>query len=152
MTWRMVDPLVKRGGSLVWASALTWELWEQILLPELLTWIPADRIISAPPPHQSAPGRRTIMVRADDGTVSRIMGKAAAQGARTYQSAKITHCWLDEEHPEAIWDELQPRLVRYGGTTTTTATPLLGLTWLYHRLYMGHKRGTLTDMFRAPVQ
>ena len=33
---------------LLWASALTWDLWENILLPELLTWIPPDRIVDAP--------------------------------------------------------------------------------------------------------
>lgn len=136
-----------KGGAVIWASALTWEMWEHILLPELLTWIPKDRIVDAPEPFKSSPGRRTIMVRADDGTISRIIGKSAQAGRASYQSAKVHFAWIDEEHPEAIWDELMLRLVRFGGRTLTTATPLLGLTWLYHRLYLGWQRGTLPDVW-----
>ena len=128
-------PYIKpKGGATVWASALTWELWENILLPELLTWIPHDRIISAPEPNQSSPGRRTIKVRADDGSISLIVGKSAQQGRGSYQSAKVHLVWFDEEHPEPIWNEVLLRLVRFGGRTLTTATPLLGLTWVYHRI------------------
>jgi len=136
-------PTIKpQGPAVVWASALTWELWEQILLPELLTWLPQDRIISAPEPFRSTPGRRTILVRADDGSVARIVGKSVQQGRRSYQSAKVHFVWLDEEHPEQVWDEIQPRLLRFGGRTLTTATPLLGLTWLFHRVYESWRRGT----------
>src|SRR5688572_23033522 len=59
-----------------WASALTWELWEKILLPELLTWIPYDRIVDAPEPHRHS-SKRDIVIRADNGKLSRITGKAA---------------------------------------------------------------------------
>ena len=119
---------------LIWASALTWQLWENILLPEILTWIPPDRIIDSPVPNQQST-KRVIRIRADNGLTSRIVGKSAEQGAAKYQSARVHHVWLDEEHPESIWDELQPRLLRHGGTTCCTATPLLGLTWLFHRIY-----------------
>lgn len=117
-----------------WASALTWELWENILLPELLTWIPVDRIVAAPPPHKKSTNR-SIIIRADNGKLSRITGKAAEQGADRYQSAKVHRVWLDEEHPEAVWDEMQPRLLRFGGDTIATMTPLKGFTWVYGRVY-----------------
>ena len=136
-----------KGPALIWASALTWELWENILLPELLTWIPEDRIISAPEPFMSTPGRRTVKIRADDGTVSMITGKSVQQKRQSYQSAKVHLVWFDEEHPESIWDEVMLRLVRFGGRTITTATPLLGLTWLYHRIYQGWKRGEFDDVW-----
>ena len=123
-----------------WASALSWELWENILLPELLTWIPPARIVRAPEPflHSS---NRLIELRADNGTISRIWGKSAEQGAGKYQSARVHRVWLDEEHPESVWDEMMPRLLRFGGTTCTTATPLKGLTWLYWRIYESWQRG-----------
>lgn len=133
----------------IWASALTWDLWEQIMLPELLTWIPDHRIVSAPDPFRSSPGRRTIFVRADNGSVSRITGKSAEQGASKYQSARVHQIWFDEEHPEAHWDEAQPRLVRFGGRTITTATPLLGLTWMYHRLYEPWKQGRIEGVWAS---
>ncbi len=126
----------------IWASALTWELWEQILLPELLTWLPPARVLDAPPPKRQST-KRTIIVLADNGAQSRIVGKSAEQGASKYQSARIAHAWLDEEHPESIWDELQPRLVRFGGRTIATMTPLLGMTWCYHRIYDQWKKGRI---------
>ena len=125
-----------------WASALSWELWEKILLPELLTWIPVDRIIDAPDPHVHST-KRDIVIRADNGTESRITGKAAEQGASKYQSARVNKVWLDEEHPKQVWDEMQPRLLRYGGRTIATMTPILGMTWAYHDIYEPVKRGVI---------
>lgn len=130
----------------IWASALTWHLWETILLPELLTWIPDDRILDAPPPHQQST-KRAILVRADNGSTSRIEGKSAEQGRAKYQSARVHRIWFDEEHPESIWDEAQPRLLRFGGDTITTMTPLLGLTWVYHRMYEPWKRSETREVF-----
>ena len=117
-----------------WASALTWELWQDILLPELLTWIPADRIRRAPEPYRQSTNR-TIEFRADNGAISRITGKAAEQGAQRYQSKRLHGCWFDEEHPESVYDEVQPRLLRFGGVMINTMTPIKGLTWVYHRIY-----------------
>jgi phage terminase large subunit-like protein len=125
---------IRAPGVHIWASALTWELWENILLPELLTWIPPDRILDAPPPNRHST-KRDILVLADNGRISRITGKAAEQGAERYQSARIDLVWLDEEHPEAIWDELQPRLLRWRGRSIATMTPLKGLTWVHSRIY-----------------
>lgn len=125
-----------------WASALTWELWEKILLPELLSWLPPWRVIDAPPPFKQST-RRDIIVLADNGTESRITGKAAQQGPAAYQSARVNQVWLDEEHPEEVWDEMQPRLLRWGGDTLATMTPLLGLTYVYSRVYEPVKTGLI---------
>lgn len=123
-----------------WASALTWELWENVLLPELLTWIPEDRIVDAPQPYQKST-KRVIKILADNGKISRIEGKSAEQGPAKYQSRRLHAVWFDEEHPEVIYDEVLPRLVRHGGITLTTATPLKGLTWIYDRIYQPWKEG-----------
>jgi phage terminase large subunit-like protein len=125
-----------------WASALSWELWQKILLPELLTWIPRDRVIDSPQPHVLST-KHDIVIRADNGTESRITGKAAEQGAGKYQSARVNKVWLDEEHPKAIWEEMQPRLLRHGGRTIATMTPILGLTWVYGEVYEPVKAGVV---------
>lgn len=130
----------------LWASALTWELWEKILLPELLTWLPPDRVIDAPPAYKKST-KRDILVRADNGRTSRITGKAAQQGRALYQSARVHAVWLDEEHPEAVYDELQPRLVRHGGILLGTMTPLKGYSWIYHRVYEPHRQGEAADTY-----
>jgi len=126
-----------------WASALTWELWEKILLPELLTWIPPWRIIDAPTAMMHST-KRDIVILADNGRTSRITGKAAEQGADKYQSARVDDVWLDEEHPEEVWDEIQPRLLRYGGDTLGTMTPLKGqTTFIFARIYEGIQTGRI---------
>lgn len=126
---------------LIWASALTWDLWESVLLPELLTWLPPERVVEAPEPFQ--PGRkRVIRVLADNGSVSRIEGKSAEQGRGKYQSRRVHRVWFDEEHPESIYDEVHPRLVRFGGDIIATMTPLLGLTYVYDRVYVPTRDGT----------
>lgn len=134
-----IEPMPPFTG---WASALSWELWEKILLPELLTWIPPDRLIDAPEPHVHST-KRDLVIRADNGTESRITGKAAEQGAGKYQSARVNKVWLDEEHPESVWDEMQPRLLRYGGRTIATMTPILGMTYVYGRFYEPVKMGVI---------
>jgi phage terminase large subunit-like protein len=133
---------IRQPGVHIWASALTWELWENILLPELLTWIPPDRVLDAPPPNRHST-KRDILILADNGKISRITGKAAEQGAEKYQSARVDLVWLDEEHPEAVWDEMQPRLLRYRGRTLATMTPLKGLTWVHGRIYEPMQTGRI---------
>lgn len=127
-----------------WASALNWELWEKILLPELLSWIPVWRLVDSPPPLARST-KRDVIITADNGTQSRITGKAAEQGPAAYQSARVNKVWLDEEHPEEVWNEMQPRLLRYHGRTIATMTPLLGMTWVYGRMYAPSKAGQLSE-------
>jgi phage terminase large subunit-like protein len=87
---------------------------------------------------------RDIIIRADNGKLSRITGKAAEQGAERYQSARIHRVWLDEEHPESVWDEMQPRLLRHGGDTLATMTPLKGYTWVHGRVYEPAQTGKVS--------
>jgi len=130
----------------IWASALSWDLWERILLPELLTWIPPGRLLDAPQPYIRST-KRDILIRADNGKISRITGKSAEQGAAKYQSARVHLVWLDEEHPRAVWYEMQPRLVRFGGRTLSSMTPLKGFTWVYDEIYQPWERGELEGVW-----
>ncbi len=126
-----------------WASALSWELWQNVLLPELLTWLPVDRVVDAPTPFRASM-KRDILVKADNGSLSRITGKAAEQGSEKYQAARVHWVWLDEEHPEAVWNEMQPRLARFGGRTLATMTPLKGeSTYVFQRIYEPCRSGRI---------
>lgn len=131
-----------------WASALSWDLWGSIMLPELLTWIPRDRLLQGSPTDERSTSR-TLLIMADNGTTSRITGKSAEQGADKYQSARVNKVWMDEEHPEAVYDEVQPRLLRFGGRMINTMTPLKGLTYVYSRVYEPVKRGEKIALYHA---
>jgi hypothetical protein len=80
--------------------------------PHLAAAGPRDRC-AVPRMHST---KRDIVIFADNGTESLITGKAAQQGADQYQSARVHRVWLDEEHPEAVYDEMQPRLLDSAAT------------------------------------
>lgn len=124
----------------LWASSLTWDLWETIQLPELLSWIPHDRIVDAPEPFARSMKRR-IVIRADNGKESVIEGKSAEQGRAKYQARRIHGIWFDEEHPEDIWFEARTRLVRFGGISLHSMTALKGFTWVYYEIYEPWRKG-----------
>lgn len=46
-------------------------------------------------------------------------------------SATLHRIHYDEEPPQKVYEECQPRLMRYGGDQIFTMTPLQGITWAY---------------------
>lgn len=46
-------------------------------------------------------------------------------------SATLHRIHYDEEPPKKVFEECQPRLMRYGGDQLFTMTPLQGITWAY---------------------
>lgn len=62
-----------------------------------------------------------------------ITCKSADSGADKYQGASITFAWLDEEHPEDVFQETLLRLVDRRGTCLITLTPIKGLSWIQEK-------------------
>ncbi len=67
---------------------------------------------------------------------SRITFMSYDQGRERFQGFSAFAVHLDEEPPEDIWHEVMPRLVDQKGFAWFTMTPLLGLTWVYHDLWL----------------
>lgn len=65
----------------------------------------------------------------------KIEFKTYEQGVGKVQTAKLIGAWLDEEPPEAIYDEVYIRTVDLKGQVILTFTPLKGFTWSYTRLF-----------------
>jgi phage terminase large subunit-like protein len=71
----------------------------------------------------------------------RIIAMSADAGREKYQgmggrdSRAISLAWLDEEHPEDIFNELMLRVADtpYGGRLLLTMTPLKGMTWVHDK-------------------
>lgn len=55
-------------------------------------------------------------------------------------------CHYDEEPPQHIYNESQARLIDTDGYAWLTMTPLDGMTWVYHDLYIPGSDGTDTDI------
>jgi phage terminase large subunit-like protein len=71
-----------------------------------------------------------LRVRRTDGTPAEIWIKSYEQGAREFQSAEVDCLVLDEECPDSIYEEAQPRVMARGGRIQISATPVVGVRWL----------------------
>ena len=81
--------------------------------------------------HARSPERVAFLkLRRADGGVAEVYVKSYDQGRGEFQSAEVDKLLLDEECPEDIYDEAQPRVVKRGGQIAVTETPVVGVTWL----------------------
>lgn len=70
------------------------------------------------------------------GGISKIGFKSAEMGRDKFQGASLDFVWFDEEPPEDIYDECRMRLMDRKGEMFGTMTPLMGLTFIYDRIYL----------------
>lgn len=71
-----------------------------------------------------------IRVARDDGYVGEIWLKSYSQNTDEFAGASVDKLLFDEEGPEKIYEEAQPRVVERGGQICVAATPVLGKKWL----------------------
>lgn len=81
----------------------------------------------------------TIYVRNVFGTISKIGFKSCDQGREKFQGASLDYVWFDEEPPEDIYIECRMRVLDKCGMIFGTMTPLKGLTWVYHTIYLNER-------------
>jgi len=66
--------------------------------------------------------------------------KSCDSGRKKYQGTSRIQVWMDEEHPQDIYDEIYERTTDCSGQIIFTFTPVEGLTWSYTKLYQKAKR------------
>jgi len=71
---------------------------------------------------------------------SEIGFKSAESGRKKYQGTSRMGIWMDEEHPQPIYDECYMRTSDCEGYILFTFTPIEGLTWAYKEHYKKAKR------------
>lgn len=64
-----------------------------------------------------------------------IKFKSCDSGREKFQSADVDIIWFDEEPPEDIFKECEPRIIAKKGRMFFTMTPTNGMSWSYYRLY-----------------
>lgn len=77
-----------------------------------------------------------IAVKNVFGSISTIGFKTCEAGRDKFAGASLDYVWFDEEPPEDIYDECAMRVVDKKGLIFGTMTPLLGLTFVYKRIYL----------------
>jgi len=70
------------------------------------------------------------------GGVSRLGFKSSDQGREKFQGTSLDFVWFDEEPPEDIYNECRMRVMDKKGDIFGTMTPLLGLTFIYSKVYL----------------
>ena len=77
-----------------------------------------------------------IAVKNVFGSLSIIGFKTCESGRDKFAGASLDYVWFDEEPPEDVYDECAMRVVDRKGLIYGTMTPLLGLTFVYERIYL----------------
>lgn len=77
-----------------------------------------------------------ITIRNVFGGVSKIGFKSCDQGREKFQGVSLDFVWFDEEPPLDIYLECKMRVLDKCGEIFATMTPLKGLSWVYHLIYL----------------
>jgi phage terminase large subunit-like protein len=79
----------------------------------------------------------TCYVKHAAGGYSTLIFKSYEQKRESFQGLTLEYAWMDEETPEAIFDEVLTRTATTNGVLALTFTPLQGLTPLIQRFLPG---------------
>ena len=110
-----------------WVSALSWEVISEVVWPVMKPWFPFDQVVSSVWQRRAEPSIPIAFIFKNG---SELRFKSAEQGAAKYQGAGLHGCWIDEEHPGDVAEEIQARLGDHDGLLTLTLTPLLRYSWI----------------------
>lgn len=80
-----------------------------------------------------------IVVNNVFGGTSTIGFKSCEMGRDKFQGASLDFVWFDEEPPQDVYEECKMRLIDKKGDMYGTMTPLLGLTFVYNRIYLNDR-------------
>lgn len=127
-----------------WASGVTAESTrdnpQRHLLGQKRQWgtgmIPKGTLIGEPLMARGVPDTvDSFQVEHVTGGTSICWFKSYEKGREKWQGETLDLIWYDEEPPLDIYEEGQTRLVRLGGISFLTFTPLLGMTEVVRKFY-----------------
>jgi len=127
-----------------WVVSVTNEVQRDVAQKEILQWLNPDWIIDIGVRAGSKSDIDNaildyILVRSERGGVSKIGFKSCEQGRKKFQGTSKDYIWFDEEPDEDIYDECQMRIMDVEGSIWLTMTPLMGLTFIYDRLFLNER-------------
>jgi phage terminase large subunit-like protein len=90
-------------------------------------FLPRSMIVGKTLSHGASGALDTVQVRHIGGGISTITFKSYEQSVTKFQSKTLDWCWLDEEPPLDIFNEVLARTLATDGLVYVTFTPLHGL-------------------------
>ena len=131
-----------------WIVSLTGERQREVIQPTIRQWWPGEHI-SEKNIHY---GYKKVWDYIDLHNGSRLVFKSNEQGREAFQGSSILGGWFDEEPNEGVYEETLTRTVDQDGYIWITATPLLGMTWFYDRIYEeAQKENSEVSVFTASM-
>ena len=124
-----------------WVVSLSFGVQKDVSQKKILSYLPREWIEEI----RMRDGRKDmpetgiidcIVVRNIFGTFSTIGFKSAEEGREKFQGASLDFVWFDEEPPEDVWRECTMRVLDRSGEIFGTMTPLLGLTFVYNKIFL----------------
>jgi phage terminase large subunit-like protein len=139
----------------VWGRGVSVDIEQglkKIMLPELARWLPASSLVSGSW-EQSYDKQARVLTLANGSRMDFLTGEMDTE---KHAGTSRNFCWIDEEPPETIFNENMLRLVDVQGNWWMTMTPVLGMTWVYRRIYEpfieGNESEYDVDVFQAPSE
>ena len=138
---RGVHPFRENKTVSGWVVSLSFGVQKAVAQKKVLSYLPREWIEDI----VMREGRRdvpesgiidTIFVKNVFGGISSITFKSAEEGREKFQGASLDFVWFDEEPPEDVWRECTMRVMDRKGDIFATMTPLLGLTFVYDKIYL----------------
>lgn len=118
---------------------------EQIIKPLLSQWTPPSELVDGSWERSFSNARKTLTFR----NGSTIELKTHQQEVESFAGIPLHYVWLDEECPQAIFNECRLRLVDYNGCWYMTMTPVEGQDWIFDRFITTSAKNV--DMFEVDI-
>ncbi len=143
---RGIHPFRKNNpnGTSGWVVSLSTQVQRDVAQSKILhyihpSWISDITMLSGKKGSAEMGVIDTITIKNVFGGISKIGFKSCDQGREKFQGTSLDYVWFDEEPPYDIYLECKMRIIDKSGDLFGTMTPLKGLTWVYHEIYLNQK-------------
>ena len=139
---RGIHPYRKnRKDTFGWAVSLSTQVQRDVAQAKILKYLPKSWIseivmLSGRRDSPSSGVIDQIKIKNVFGGISTLGFKSCDQGREKFQGSSLDFVWFDEEPPQDIYEECVMRIADRKGDIFGTMTPLLGLTFVYKRIYL----------------
>lgn len=116
--------------------------FEKIIQPKFKQWMPPSLLINGSWEDSFDKQGRTL--NCSNGNFVEFM--SYDQDLDKFAGTSRDFCHYDEEPPRHIYNESQARLIDVDGYAWLTMTPVDGMTWVYHELYVPGLSGADDDV------
>lgn len=110
---------------------------DKVIIPTMKQWIPKSYLKNGN--WDDSYSKQDHVLTLANGSIIEFM--SSDQDLQKFAGASRHWIWFDEEPPELIYDECRARLVDTNGVFWMTLTPVMGMEYIFDKIYMPAKQG-----------